>query len=120
MTLIVAGISALLTFAFGAGLVAVGTAAAMDTRVQMAADAAALAAVAESAPGGSSQPASAAHRFAAANGARVVTCICEPGATAVQVTVAIGDASATARAVFDAALLFPSLPEAGALPRKDP
>lgn len=118
MTLMVAGLTALLTFAFGVGLASVGRAAALDARVQMAADAAALAAVAESAPGGSSQPASAAYRFAAANGAWIASCICEPGSTSVQVTVVIGEASATARAVFDPGLLAPSLP-AKTLPSKD-
>lgn len=107
MTLIAACLSALLTFVIATGLTSVGHAASADARVQMAADAAALAAVAESGPGGSGQPASAAHRYAELNGARVVSCICAAGATAVQVTVAIGDIEATARAEIDPSLLGP-------------
>jgi hypothetical protein len=86
----------------------VGRAAALDARVQLAADAAALAAVAESAPGGSGLPEANARRYAEANGARLIECLCITGSSAMQVRVAIGDAAATARAVFEAELLVPA------------
>jgi hypothetical protein len=79
----------------------------IDARAQAAADAAALAAIAESVPGGNGQPVPAAERYAAANGARVLECLCEPGATAAQVTVAVGNLQAIARAVFDPDLVRP-------------
>ena len=82
-------------------------AAVLDARAQAAADAAALAAVAESTTAGHGAPVAAAHRFADANGARVVDCICEPGAEAVQVEVDIGGARARARAVVDFEALRP-------------
>lgn len=108
MTLIAGCLSVLLTFVIATGLASVGEAATADARVQLAADAAALAAVAESGPGGSGQPASAAHHYAELNGARVISCICAAGAAAVQVTVAIGDVAATARAEIDPSLLGPA------------
>jgi hypothetical protein len=70
-------------------------------RAQTAADAAALAAAAESGPYGQRQPEAEARSLAEANGATLVSCLCPPGATAAQVTVAINDVSATARAVLD-------------------
>lgn len=86
----------------------VGDAATSDARAQLAADAASLAAVAESGPNGSGLPASAARRYAELNDARIVECICDPGATAMQVTVAIGDVTATARAEIDPDALAPA------------
>jgi hypothetical protein len=100
-----------MTLALGSGLGMVGQAATLDARVQLAADAAALAAVAESAPGSSGHPEDHARRYAEANGARLIECICVPGSSAMQVRVAIGDAAATARAVFEAELLVPAAPE---------
>ncbi|MGH2756487.1 MAG: hypothetical protein ACRDI3_01720 [Actinomycetota bacterium] len=79
----------------------------LDARAQAAADAAALAAIAESLPGGGGQPRVEAVRYAAANGGRVIECLCNPGATAAQVRVAVGNMQATARAVFDPSLLRP-------------
>lgn len=114
MTVLAGCIALLMTAALGWGIGAVGGAAVRDARAQMAADAAALAAVAESAPGGSGQPEAQARRFAAANGARVLECLCAPGSSAMQVRVAVGDAAATARAVFDADLLVPLGPEGAA------
>lgn len=70
-------------------------------RAQTAADAAALAAAAESGPYGHDTPRDEARRFAAVNDATLVSCLCPAGATAAQVTVAVGHASATARAVLD-------------------
>ena len=110
MTVLAGGLSLLITLVCGAGLGMVGTAAALDARAQTAADAAALAAVAESAPGGQGDPERQAELFARANGARLIECICVPGASAMQVRVAIDDVAAIARAVFDAELLVPVTP----------
>jgi len=93
------------------------TAASLRARAQLAADAAALAAVAESGPYGRASHEAVARRFARSNGARLLRCWCEPGATSVQVRVALGDATAEARAVFDPAALAPAPPavDAGGL-----
>lgn len=107
MTVLAGGLTILIAFVFATGLSAVGRAAALDARAQLAADAAALAAVSEWAPGGSGLPVSTARRFAELNDAELVQCICEPGASAVQVTVAIEDVSARARAEIDPSLLMP-------------
>lgn len=96
-----------LVVALALGLATIGEAAVSDARAQIAADAAALAAVAESGPGGSGQPIPYARRYAESNGAHLISCICESGAAAVQVTVAIGDVSATARAEIDPSLFRP-------------
>jgi hypothetical protein len=77
-------------------------------RAQSAADAAALAAIAESGPYGGEDPEIAATEYARLNGARMISCICPPGATAMQVEVAIGDVKARARAVFEPELLRPA------------
>lgn len=111
MTILAGCIALLISAALGVGIGVVGGAAVRDAQAQTAADAAALAAVAESAPGGSGQPEAQARRFAAANGARLVECLCTPGSSAMQVRVAVGDAAATARAVFDADLLVPLVSE---------
>jgi hypothetical protein len=98
----------LMSFAFGGGLVMIGGGATTDARAQLAADAAALAAVAESGPGGSGLPETAARRYAEMNGAWVVECICNTGASGMQVTVAIGDVAATARAEIDPLAFAPA------------
>ena len=108
MTLLVAGLSVLLSFVVATGLASVGRAATIDARAQLAADASALAAVAEAGPGGSGQPTLVARRYAELNGARIVSCICPVGATAVQVKVAIDDVTATARAEIDPSLWGPA------------
>jgi secretion/DNA translocation related TadE-like protein len=77
-------------------------------RAQLAADAAALGAVAESAPYGTSDPRTVASRLAQANGARLVECECKPGATTALVEVAVEGTSARARAVIDPSLYGPS------------
>lgn len=91
--------------AIAIGSASVGSAATSKAHAQAAADAAALAAVATSVPGRSGDPQMAAARYARLNGARVVYCWCEPGDTAMQVRVRSGRMVATARAVFDPALL---------------
>ena len=85
-------------------------AASARARAQTAADSAALAAAAESAPYGSSSPFSAAVHYAQLNGGVLRDCICFSGATAVQVEVEVDGASAWARAVIDPAKLLPAAP----------
>lgn len=85
------------------------TVSSLRMRAQIAADAAALAAVAESGPYGSGEHERVAASFADANGARLLKCMCEPGATAVQVRVGVNDVVADARAVFDPELLLPGV-----------
>lgn len=76
-------------------------------RAQLAADAAALAAVGEVLPYGTGLPHGAAGRFAEANGARLVECLCRSGETAMQVRVVLNGVQASARAVVDPDLLMP-------------
>lgn len=107
MTLLLGAIGvtlALLLSGFAADLASAST---LRARAQLAADAAALAAVAESGPYGDGEHERAAARFAVANGARLLECLCEPGATAVQVRVAVEDVVADAGATFDPSMLMP-------------
>lgn len=76
-------------------------------RAQTAADAAALAAVAESTPYGTGACELVARRYAELNGGRLIHCACEPRTASAEVEVEVGEASARARAVLDAALLAP-------------
>ena len=108
MTILVGCVCALLTACFASGIALVGTASVRDARAQIAADAAVLAAIVESAPGGSGRPEVHARRFAELNGARLLECVCVVGSDAMQVRVALDGAIARARAVFDAALLSPA------------
>jgi zinc D-Ala-D-Ala carboxypeptidase len=107
VTLIVGVAALLLALSLSGFSAALAQASTSKARAQLAADAAALAAVAESSPHGAGEHESVAARFAAANGARVIECLCEPGATAVEVKVAVGDVVASARAIFDASKLMP-------------
>ena len=86
-----------------------GSAAVLDGRAQVAADAAALAAVAESGPYGSGVPERLADAYARMNGGSLVECRCAPGATAVQVAVEVDGALARARAVIDPEAFAPAL-----------
>jgi D-alanyl-D-alanine carboxypeptidase/Putative Flp pilus-assembly TadE/G-like len=107
VTFLVSGAGFLLC-ALVLGLTAdLGATATSRARAQSAADAAALAAVAEAAPYGAGHPLQQAARFARLNGARLVDCRCEPGTTAVEVRVALGDVVADARATLDVELLAP-------------
>ncbi|MFN2588407.1 MAG: D-alanyl-D-alanine carboxypeptidase family protein [Actinomycetota bacterium] len=108
MTILFAGLTLLLALALGSGIAAVGGAATARARAQLAADAAALAAVAESAPHGSGRPLEAATEYSAANGGRLLDCFCDEGATAMQVAVTVDGVVATARAVMDPSLLAPA------------
>jgi hypothetical protein len=117
VTILVAGIACVLSL-LGAGLARDLAVAASDrARAQGAADAAALAAVAESAPGGGGSPAVQATLYARRNGARLVTCRCRPGGLDAYVRVAVGDVVAEARAVLEPHLLAPlrTTPDAAGL-----
>jgi hypothetical protein len=86
----------------------IGALSAVAGRAQIAADAAALAAVAESAPYGSSDPAAAARSYASANGAELIECVCGPGAAMARVKVEVDGVVAAAGAVLDADALAPA------------
>ena len=109
MTVVVAGLTLLLGLALGTGAAEVGGVASTRARAQLAADAAALAAVAESSPSGEGRPVEAAADYAEANGGRLVKCYCDTGATAMQVVVAVDGVAAEARAVMDPSLLAPAV-----------
>lgn len=109
MTALVAGLTLLLGLALGTGAAGVGSAASVRAQAQAAADAAALAAVAQSSPSGGGSPVEAATDYAERNGARLVKCYCDEGATAMQVVVSVDDVVAEARAVMDPALLAPAI-----------
>ena len=102
MTVLIAGAALLLSLALGTHLVDVGAVVSRRARAQLAADASALAAIAESGPWGRNIADFEARRYAEANGAELVECLCEDGATAVQVTVELDGIVARARAVYDA------------------
>ena len=108
MTVILGCISCVLVVAFASFVGDLASGSALRMRAQTAADAAALAAVAEGTPHGSGEPYELARRYAELNGARLVDCTCERGAAAVQVEVAVDDIVAEARAELDSALLAPA------------
>lgn len=108
MTVAIAGLVCTLAVVLSIFVQDLGEAASLKARAQLAADAAALAAVAESGPYGSGAPEAQARRFAEANGARLVECRCEVGATAAQVEVAVDAVVAQARAVLDPEALAPA------------
>ena len=112
MTVLVAGMGVLLTLTLGWFARDLASASARDARAQLAADSAALAAAAESAPYGSGRPHQIAGEYARANGGVLLECRCDPGATAFQVSVEVEGALAQARAVIDPELFGP-LVEAG-------
>lgn len=114
MTLILGPIGVLLALFLAVFTVDLAAATTARAKAQLAADAAALAAVAESGPYGGGEHEMTAARFADANGARLLECLCEPGATAVQVRVAVGDVVADARATFDPEMLMPGATYTGA------
>ncbi len=100
--------AAILAAVLGAYAGEVAEVASLRARAQTAADAAALAAVAESGPYGRAKPESQARRIAEANGARLQECWCEPGAPTAQVTVEVAGVTAEARALLDAGALAPA------------
>ncbi len=107
MTVLVGCLSVLLAAVLSIGAIATARSAGDKARAQLAADAAALAAIAESGPYGGRDPEVAAAEYARLNGARLVSCACPRGATAMQVEVAVGDVLARARAVIEPELLEP-------------
>jgi hypothetical protein len=108
MTLLVGCMSVFLALIVSVVGVETARTSASRTRAQTAADAAALAAIAESGPYGGGDPNIAATEFARLNGARLISCTCPLGATAMQVEVAVGETTARARAVFEPELLRPA------------
>ena len=113
MSLLVGSVALALALIFGGYAARLAGIASVKGRAQLAADAAALAAVAESGPYGRASHEAIARRFARSNGARLLRCWCPPGATSVQVRVAIGETTAEARAVLDPAAIAPAMPVAG-------
>lgn len=109
MTVLVAGLGVGLALLFGTFFGDLGTATSQRSRAQAAADAAALAAVAESGPYGRGQPERIAAMYARENGGRVTECRCATGATAVQVTVSVDGVPASSRAVLDPEAFAPAL-----------
>ena len=107
MTALAGSLSLLLAIVLGTIVVDVADTSAARARAQLAADSAALAAVAESGPYGGGSPEMAARDYARRNGARLVSCICPPGDTAMQVQVQVGDVTASARAVLEPDLIRP-------------
>lgn len=85
------------------------------THAQTAADAAALAAIAESSLHGSGAHELAARRFAELNDAELLSCDCPPGALAVQVEVAYEGVHAKARAAMDPSRMAPAAPDTAGL-----
>jgi hypothetical protein len=110
VSLIFLAIAAALTFALGAFAADLADAATLRARAQTAADAAALAAVAESTPYGDGAPKAAARAYASRNEAALISCSCAPGGLEVTVTVEIDGVRARARAVFDPEALLPAVP----------
>ena len=108
MTILVGCMSIFLAVLVSLVSAQVARTSATRVRAQSAADAAALAAVAESGPYGGGDANLAAIEYARLNGARLVSCICPSGATAMQVEVAVGEITARARAVIEPELLRPA------------
>ncbi|MEA2434022.1 MAG: zinc D-Ala-D-Ala carboxypeptidase [Actinomycetota bacterium] len=106
MSLIALVVALALTLGLSAYNVELSERSISRTRAQLAADSAALAAVAESAPYGSGDVEGVARSFATANGANLAECLCSPGSTAVQVEVSMDGMTARARAVVDPSLLM--------------
>ena len=101
MSFIAIPCSILLTVAIGSFVADVGDASARRAHAQLATDATALATVAEVTPYGAGRHIQTARHYASLNGAQLVECRCEPGSTAVQVTVEADGARASARAVVN-------------------
>ncbi|HEX2240015.1 MAG TPA: D-alanyl-D-alanine carboxypeptidase family protein [Actinomycetota bacterium] len=108
MTLVIAAMSILLTLTSAAFARGIADVSGTKMRAQIAADAAALGAVAESGPYGSGSPELIARQYAQSNGATLVECVCRAGATAMQVEVRVGDVVARARAVIDPSAFAPA------------
>lgn len=108
MTVLIAGLSLILSFTVSSINLRSSDAATDRVRAQAAADAAALAAVAEGTIYGSASPEEQARLYAQRNGAELVECDCPNGAFRVQVEVEVGEESAVAAAMIDPTLLMPA------------
>ena len=107
MSMLVITVSLFLSVFFAGVVSAISDTSSDKARAQMAADAAALAAVAESGPYGNDDPEDVATQIARKNGAHLLDCMCDPGSTAVQVKVAVDGVLAHARAAYDPKALSP-------------
>lgn len=116
MTLIATCVGLLLALSLAGFAADVAATAAYRARAQSAADAAALAAVAESAIYGGGDPRTMAAHYARLNDAEMVECLCDVGATAVQVEVVVQGVTAEARAVFDPEAVVPGRDAGGLHP----
>jgi len=107
VTVLIGSLSFLLALTLAAFSARLADVSSDRMRAQLAADAAALAAVAESVPYGATDPRTQASLYARRNGAELVACACEPGAASATVTVRVEGVEARARAVVDPSLLRP-------------
>ena len=107
MTILVGTLSIAITLAWGGFLRDMHEVTLSRQLAQTAADAAALAAVAEAAPYGVGAPAAQAREYAEANGAHLLSCDCEAGAVGAQVEVSYRGVVAQARAAYDPRRLQP-------------
>ncbi|HVF52154.1 MAG TPA: D-alanyl-D-alanine carboxypeptidase family protein [Actinomycetota bacterium] len=107
MSLLVVTLTLVLSLSLGWFTHDLGLTSVARARAQIAADAAALAAVAEAGPYGRNLQTAVARRYASSNGAELIECVCDSGSTAVQVMVEIDGVRAQARAVMDPTLFGP-------------
>jgi D-alanyl-D-alanine carboxypeptidase len=112
VTLLVAAMAMVLSMTAAAIFGAVIETASHRGRAQTAADAAALAAISESAPGAAGDHLGQARRFAEANGAVLLSCACEPGQTSALVRVSVHGVRAEARATIDPEAFMAGSPSA--------
>jgi hypothetical protein len=117
MSILIGSVALLMTLTFGAFFSDLAGATTAKARAQLAADAAALAAVHESGPYGGAVPRAAAERFARRNEATLRDCDCLQGATEMQVEVEVDGVVAWARAEIEPGLIGPLGPSEGLHPR---
>ena len=108
MTLLIGCLSCALAILLTSFATDIAVLSSSRAHAQTAADAASLAAVAESGPYGGGDPASVARDFAEANGAELTECLCDVGGTAMQVTVEVDGVIAKSRAVIDVEAMMPA------------
>mgnify|MGYP000610233904 CR=1 FL=1 len=108
MTVLVAAVSLILSFTVSSIHLRSSAVATDRVRAQAAADAAALAAVAEGTIYGSASPEEQARLFAERNGGELIECDCLSGSYRVQVEVEVGEATAVAAAMIDPTMLMPA------------
>jgi D-alanyl-D-alanine carboxypeptidase/Putative Flp pilus-assembly TadE/G-like len=108
VSLLFVSLTLVLSLLCGTVIAALGGAAHVRARAQIAADAAALAAAFESGPYGTAEPERRAREYARLNDARVTDCDCVPGATEMEVEVTLAGYRARARAVIELDKLAPA------------